>query len=211
MAAVLPQRGTAMKESYLIPAFRETLRGKFPEKEAELNAMFEKRLQELQRENADASAEKQRHLESQILPGIAIYETLQTVMPKEAALETVHGYVEHRAWKLKKIFLLLMHIPGLYKKVPGIFARETPKSFGTAAGFAATEIQTTGGVWRIDMTRCPYHDSCVQYGCPELCRCFCDSDDITYDGLHPQLVWHRTKTLGRGGDCCDFSLKIKDA
>ena len=46
------------------------------------------------------------------------------------------------------------------------------------------------------------------YNCPELCRCFCDSDDITYDGMHPKLYWHRTKTLGRGDDCCDFCLKI---
>ena len=59
------------------------------------------------------------------------------------------------------------------------------------------------------MTKCPYHDTCVHYGCPELCPCFCDSDDITYDGLHPKLYWHRTKTLGRGDDCCDFCLKIR--
>jgi len=26
--------------------------------------------------------------------------------------------------------------------------------------------------------------------------------------MHPKLYWHRTKTLGRGGDCCDFCLKI---
>ena len=45
-----------------------------------------------------------RHLESQIMPGIAAYETLQTVMPKEEALRTVHGYVEERAYRLKKIF-----------------------------------------------------------------------------------------------------------
>lgn len=57
------------------------------------------------------------------------------------------------------------------------------------------------------MTKCPYHDACVQYGCPELCRCFCDSDDITYDGMHPKLLRRRTKTLGRGEDCCDFCLK----
>ena len=68
---------------------------------------------------------------------------------------------------------------------------------------------TSGGVWAIDMTRCPYHDTCVKYGCPELCRCFCDSDDVSYENLHPQLVWHRTKTLGRGGDCCDFCFKIR--
>ena len=149
-----------------------------------------------------------RHLESQIMPGIAAYETLQTVMPKEEALRTVHDYVEERAYRLKKIFLRLMRIPGLYKKVPDIFATQTPKLFGISAGFEANEIRTTGGVWRINMTRCPYHDECVRCGCPELCHCFCDSDDITYDGLHPKLIWHRTMTLRRDDDRCYFCIKV---
>lgn len=200
-----------MKKSYLITAFERTAAERFPAQAQALNETMAARLDALRRENAGASKEKQRHLESQILPGIAIYETLQTLMPKDEALQTVHGYVETRAWKLKKIFCGLMRIPGLYKKVPGIFAKQTPKLFGETAGFAAREIQTAGGVWRIDMTKCPYHDASVRYGCPELCRCFCDSDDITYDGLHPRLLWHRTKTLGRGGDCCDFSLKLTQA
>ena len=197
-----------MKTSYLTLAFQKTIAERFPAQREALNAAFEARLEQLRAENAGAAKEKQRHLERQILPGIAIYEALQTVMPKDAALNTVHGYVEERAHNTKKAFLKLMRIPGLYRRVPGIFARETPKLFGETAGFAARNIQTSGGVWRIDMTRCPYHDACVKYGCPELCRCFCDSDDITYDGLHPKLVWRRTKTLGRGGDCCDFCLKI---
>lgn len=198
-----------MKESDLAAAFRETAAQRFPAQARRLNAAFDGRLEELRRENAGASREKQRHLEGQILPGIAAYETLQTVMPKEEALQTVHRYVERRAWRMKKIFLRLLRIPGLYRAVPGIFARQTPKFFGETAGFAAVELQTSGGVWRIDMTKCPYHDLCGAYGCPELCRCFCDSDDITYDGLHPKLEWHRTKILGRGGDCCDFCLKIR--
>lgn len=173
-----------------------------------LNSAFEKRLGELRSEHVGASRQRMQHLESQIMPGIAAYETLQTVMPKEEALQTVHDYVEERAYRLKKIFLRLMCIPGLYKKVPDIFVTQTPKFFGISAGFEANEIRTTGGVWRIDMTRCPYHDECVRCGCPELCRCFCDSDDITYDGLHPKLIWHRTMTLGRGGDRCDFCMKV---
>ena len=197
-----------MKESYLAKAFRKTACEGFPEQEAVLNSAFEKRLGELRSEHAGASRQRMRHLESQIMPGIAAYETLQTVMPKEEALRTVHGYVEERAYRLKKIFLRLMRIPGLYKKVPGIFAAQTPKFFGISAGFEANEIRTNGGVWRIDMTRCPYHDECVRCGCPELCRCFCDSDDITYDGLHPKLIWQRTMTLGRGGDRCDFCMKV---
>ena len=125
-------------------------------------------------------------------------------------MQTVHSYVEERVWKLKKILCGLVRLPGFYRRVPGIFAKETRKMFGEPAGFAATKIQTTGGVWRVDMTKCPYHDPCVRYGCPELCLCFCDSDDITYDGLHPELAGRRTKTLGRGGDCCDFCLKRTD-
>ena len=197
-----------MKESYLAKAFRKTAHEGFPEQEAVLNSAFEKRLGELRSEHAGASGQRMRHLESQIMPGIAAYETLQTVMPKEEALQTVHGYVEEQAYRLKKTFLRLMRIPGLYKKVPDIFAKQTPKFFGISAGFEANEIRTTGGVWRIDMTRCPYHDECVRCGCPELCRCFCDSDDITYDGLHPKLIWQRTMTLGRGGDRCDFCMKV---
>lgn len=199
-----------MKPSYITVNFQETAAQRFPERAEELNAAFETRLQALRAENADASKEKQRHLENQILPGIAAYETLQTVMPKEEALQTVHGYVEQKAWRMKKALLKLMRLPGLYRLVPGMFSRYTPKFFGVTAGFAATDIQTIGGVWRIDMTKCPYHDTCVRYGCPELCHCFCDSDDITYDGLHPRLYWHRTKTLGRGNDCCDFCLKLWD-
>lgn len=110
-------------------------------------------------------------MERQILPGIAIYETLQRVMDKDEALKTVHGYVEEHAKNAKKLFLFLLHIPGLYKKVPAIFSKQAPRLFGEAAGFAANEIKTSLGVWRIDMIKCPYHDFCAKYGCPELCRC----------------------------------------
>lgn len=168
-----------MRKNYLISAFEQTLEERFPAQAEVLRAALEARLERLRAENAGASPEKLRHLEGQILPGIAAYETLQAVMPREEALRTVHGYVEKRAWKLKRVFVKLMRIPGLYRKVPGVFSRQTPKLFGETAGFAAREIQTDGGVWRVDMIRCPYHDECVRCGCPELCPCFCDSDDIT--------------------------------
>ena len=80
-----------MKESYLTKAFRKTARERFPEQESVLNSAFEKRLGELRSEHAGASRQRMQHLESQIMPGIAAYETLQTVMPKEEALQTVHG------------------------------------------------------------------------------------------------------------------------
>ena len=32
---------------------------------------------------------------------------------------------------------------------------------------------------------------------------------LRYDDLHPDLLWRRTRTLGRGDDCCDFCLKLR--
>ena len=85
------------KETYLSRDFRETAAQRFPAQAKQLNAAFDMRLNALLAENAGASKEKQYHLKRQILPGIAAYETLQRVMPKEEALQTVHGYVEHLA------------------------------------------------------------------------------------------------------------------
>ena len=69
-----------MKETYLSRDFRETAAQNFPSQAKELNAFFDARLNVLLAENADASKEKQYHLQRQILPGIAAYETLQRVM-----------------------------------------------------------------------------------------------------------------------------------
>ena len=197
-----------MKESYLASDFRETAARHFPAQAEHLNAMFDARLNALLAENANESKEKRQHLRRQILPGIAAYETLQTVMPQDEALQTVHGYLEQYAARAHWLIAALLHIPGLYRLVPGVFVKSTRTAFGSAAGFAVTEIKADKTTWRIDMMKCPYNDTCIKYGCPELCRCFCDSDDISYAGLHPKLLWHRTKTLGRGDDRCDFCLKI---
>lgn len=94
-----------MRKNYLVAAFETTLSQKFPSQAETLKAAFEARLNQLRSENAGASPELQRHLEGQILPGIAVYETLLTVLSKDEALSTVHGYVEQRAWRLKKRFL----------------------------------------------------------------------------------------------------------
>ena len=86
-----------MKETYLSRDFRETAAQCFPSQTKELNAFFDARLHALLAENAEASKEKQYHLKRQILPGIAAYEALQRVMPKEEALQIVHGYLERLA------------------------------------------------------------------------------------------------------------------
>ena len=99
-----------MNETYLSRDFRDTAAQRFPAQAKQLNAAFDMCLNALLAENADASKEKQYHLKRQILPGIAAYETLQRVMPKEEALQIVHGYVERPARTSHKQLAALLHM-----------------------------------------------------------------------------------------------------
>lgn len=60
----------------------------------------------------------------------------------------------------------------------------------------------------VTMKKCLWHTACLENGCPELCRLFCDVDNATYGGLK-KLGFSRTKTLCYGGDCCDFHFYKK--
>lgn len=105
------------KETYLSRDFRETAAQRFPARAKELNTAFDMRLSALLAENADASKEKQYHLKRQILPGIAAYETLQRVMPKDEALcsassghETCWNAGSWRVWQAAQLFdMILFH------------------------------------------------------------------------------------------------------
>lgn len=102
-----------------------------------------------------------------------------------------------------------MKFPGLYKKVPSIMEMLLAKTFGEKCGFKYIHKECENG-FAADMLMCPYFETCKKYACPELTQMFCKSDDICYGNMHSKLVWARTKTLGMGGDCCDFKLYIKN-
>ena len=167
------------------------------------------RTAELLKENKYASPALQRHLQ-QILPCIAFYEALvEKAGSKENALEIYAAWCFGKIEKMAKWIPRIMKIPGLYKKVPDIMRGMLDKLFGHAAGFDYVEVECENG-FAVNMTVCPYVETCKKYGCPELVQYFCKSDDIIYGNMHKKLVWGRTKTLGTGGDCCDFSMWIKE-
>ena len=97
-----------MKKTYLSRDFRETAAQRFPAQAKELNAAFDARLNALLAENAGAGKEKQYHLKRQILPGIAAYETLQRVMPKEEARQAVCGSFSPAAPHSREQFAALL-------------------------------------------------------------------------------------------------------
>ena len=150
------------------------------------------------------------HLESQIVPAIAMYQTLISHMEEEKLYNLIHEIVHTHAIEKRKSFEKILKIPFMYSLVPTIFRKVANISFNENAGFKKKDISVSKKIWRIDMIKCPYKDFMTKYNCPNLCQCFCDSDDTVYEGLHKNLIWERTKTLGRGNDCCDFCIKLKN-
>jgi hypothetical protein len=57
--------------------------------------------------------------------------------------------------------------------------------------------------FEVDIKKCLWHDACVENGCPEICKYFCECDDVIYADLK-RMEFKRKNTIGRGGSCCDF-------
>ena len=140
-----------------------------------------------------------------ILPRIALYKALKAdgKLSSDAygltckyMIEVV-GAKKHKSTKLIEIF------PGFYRIYSKTFLRimrETDLQKST---------QKEGkNYYDITITDCFWYNACKAFGCPELCPAFCDVDDITYGNLR-KLGFTRTKTLGKGGDCCDFHFYRK--
>ena len=89
-------------------------------------------------------------------------------------------------------------IPGFYTLYSSIFLRVVRTS-----DLWESRQAREGDYFDVTIRKCLWHTACAEHGCPELCRLFCDSDDVTYGGLK-KLGFTRTKTLGHGDDCCDF-------
>lgn len=174
-------------------------------------ATAQKRYEALCVENASDSRALRTHTFRRIYPGIAVYETLRAegIKPEKAAW-TIREYFQRFSAKTVPHLQRAIRVLGLAKRIPGWFMKISLHSFGTDAGFVYAFPETHGNEARFNIVRCPYYEACKRYGCPEITRCFCDGDDAGYGSLHPKLLWGRTKTIGRGCDCCDFLLKYKE-
>ncbi len=177
----------------------------------EVLADAHKRYEELLEENKEEPKAMDPHTKARIYPGISVFESLlKAGCSREDAAQVIYDFYDVAAGKGAKMLQTLMKIPGLYKKVPKIAANMLDKSFGADAGFTSVKRKVDKTGMHIDMMVCPYNDICRKYGCPEIIKAFCHSDDVAYGHMHPKLDWARTKTLGRDGDCCDFIIHIKD-
>ena len=137
-------------------------------------------------------------LNQTIYPRIALYKALIELGYANAD-EIVRKYMIEVIAKEKHDSTSKMEkVPGFYYLYSNIFLKI----------MKTTDLQvseTTKGKDYYDVTikKCLWHDACLENDCANLCKLFCDVDDVTYGGLN-KIGFSRTKTLGYGGDCCDF-------
>ena len=161
-------------------------------------------------ENSSDSKELRSHSYKRIYPGIAVYEAMRSEgISQEKAVWYIREYFQRLAAKRVPFFQRAIKTFGLARKFPYLFVAGVKKSCQPNAGFVYELPESHDNEARINIVRCPYFEICKRYGCPEITSAYCDSDDAGYGNLHPNLIWGRTKTIGHGGDCCDFLLEYK--
>lgn len=145
------------------------------------------------------------HLRKGILPGLALYRVLRTRYETEAEALA----------EAERLFALAYRgsaaIFPLFKRVPGNFdlfrvlCREVMARQYLSAGWQTVYVEDSPECLAFDIReRCLYRDVLTVLGAPELTSLFCKMDDLIYSQLAPEINFIRTKTMGRGDDCCNF-------
>lgn len=167
------------------------------------NALFdkqEKTLDTLIKNTKNKSENQMKTLIQTILPRIAMYKAfLQEGFSKEDTYKYVKKYMLDKVAAKKHASTAKMElVPGFYTIYSNIFLK-----IMRTTDLQESEQNKGKGYYNVTIKKCLWHTACVENDCENLCRLFCDVDDVTYGGLH-KIGFIRTKTLGYGGDCCDF-------
>ena len=164
----------------------------------------EKVLKEIISSIKDKSKNQRKTLINTILPRIAIYKALKEEFQEEKVYEYMQKYMIDIVAKEKHELTAKMEkIPGFYRIYSKIFLRVVKKT-----DLWESTQEHGKDYFNVTMHKCLWHTACKENGCEELCRLFCDVDNITYGNLK-KIGFSRTKTLGYGNDCCDFHFYKK--
>lgn len=139
-------------------------------------------------------------LKNTILPRIALYKALNNYgFSMEDSNNHMKNYMLNYIAKSKHNSMVKMEkVPGFYSLYSKIFLKIMRKT-----DLQQSKQKHDAKSFDVTITKCLWHQACVENECPELCRLFCDVDNITYGELN-KIGFTRTQTLGYGGDCCDF-------
>lgn len=192
-----------MKQQKQIKIFLQSTFGKA--QAASLFAEQERILADLIRNIQNKTENQRKTLTETILPRIALYKAMQEkwLPPSELNGRMMDYMLRIVAAKKHDLTASLEWIPGFYSLYSHIFLRVVRES-----DLWESEQSSTKNTFSVTMKKCLWHTACQENGCPELCVIFCHVDNVTYGGLR-KIGFTRTKTLGCGGDCCDFQFYKK--
>lgn len=140
-------------------------------------------------------------LKKTILQRISLYKVLQEELDdQKKAYDIVEKYMFTVVGpKLNKQYSMLERIPGFFF----IFRRLMVSMIIKSDNWAVKIIKNDNTSVEYNITKCLWNDACVESGCPELCRIFCDTDHVIYDSMK-KIKFIRKGTLGTGNKLCDF-------
>lgn len=147
------------------------------------------------------------HLEQNILPGIALYQTLlgdpDTQQRAMRLVEAAFGeWVALNRRRMEWLGRLPIFYWLMRAAIKPMMRWEFPEE-----GWETEWMETSGEAIAFNMRSCFYLDVLESHGVPELTAQYCRADDLVYEDVSPYVRWARTRTLGRGDECCDFRFE----
>jgi hypothetical protein len=149
------------------------------------------------------------HLVHLVLPGLALYRTLQDRgLEQEEALLEVEHVLKSVLRRLLQGVALISGLPGSFSIFRGVTHSVIRLGF-PPDGWVFEPVEDNERAIAFDYQRCFYLDVLGSCGAPELTSVFCKADDWLAQALPPQIQWERTQTLAGGGDRCDFRWSLR--
>ena len=150
----------------------------------------------------ETSPSRREIMRTTILPRVAVYTVLKCRgLDAEKLMEKYLREVQGPT--ARDQYAGLEWVPRFFEIFRWAFRKATASSDAWDSTFEAEKD-------RFDLTirKCLWYDTCVECGCPEACRFFCECDNYSFGELK-KVGFRRTQTLGTGGDCCDFHFYKK--
>ena len=186
-------------------AFRDKLAEKVGEnKAAVIWEDARRRLAEIEKKYPSVPKGQQMHT-SFIFPAAATYFAIKESEGEALGYEVVSTCLWEKSRKMGDKLRSFSKVPGFNEFFVSMWDPISHKMFGSEAGFENVFYPKRKGSFKMDIVKCPYNDYFTELGCPELTKIFCINDECTYGNI-PGLDFKRTKTLGKGGEKCDFYI-----
>jgi len=155
---------------------------------------------------ADIPKGEHMHTDGNIFVSAAVYKALQEYDP-ENAFSFVEEMMKQEILQIAKYLKKMSKFSWFRKLFLSIWTPVTKTTFGPKQGFANTFYPAEKGEFRMDITRCPYHDYTMKLGCPEIGILFCRNDEYALGDLQG-MKFERSETICGNGSRCDFHLLI---